>query len=232
MKEAAHHSLRRAEGAPTEAVEDYAKAIYALQRRNDEPATTSALAERLGVAPSTVTAMVKRMQGMSLVSHELYRGVELTPKGEQIALEVLRHHRLLESYLVEVLGVPWDRVHDEAEVLEHYISEELEQRIAAALGEPERDPHGDPIPRADLSLARDDDLPLAELAPGKRAVVARVSDSDPEMLRYLAELRIGPGTELRMLGAEAFGGGVRVEIDGTEHGIGEQLARRLLVAPT
>ena len=176
--------------------------------------------------------MVKRMQGMGLVSHELYRGVELTPKGEQIALEVLRHHRLLESYLVEVLGVPWDRVHDEAEVLEHYISEELEQRIAAALGEPERDPHGDPIPRPDLSLARDDDLPLAELAPGRRAIVARVSDSDPEMLRYLAELRIGPGTELQMLGDEAFGGGVRVEIDGAEHGIGEQLARRLLVAPT
>ena len=232
MAKAAHHSPRRAEGAPTEAIEDYAKAIYALQRRTDEPAATSALAERLGVAPSTVTAMVKRMQGMGLVSHELYRGVELTPKGEQIALEVLRHHRLLESYLVEVLGVPWDRVHDEAEVLEHYISEELEQRIAAALGEPERDPHGDPIPRPDLSLASDDDLPLAELAPGRRAIVARVSDSDPEMLRYLAELRIGPGTELQMLGDEAFGGGVRVEIDGTEHGIGEQLARRLLVAPT
>ena len=230
MAEAGHRAARRSAGAPTEAIEDYAKAIFALERRHGGPVANSALAERLAVSPGTVTAMLKRMQGMGLVSHELYHGVSLTPKGEQVALEVLRHHRLLEAYLVDVLGVPWDRVHDEAEVLEHYLSEELEQRIAAALGEPDRDPHGDPIPRSDLSLAVDEDIPLEELAPGQRATVARVSDSDPEMLRYLAELRIGPGTELRMVAREPFGAGVRIEIAGTEHGIGEQLARRLLVA--
>lgn len=224
-----HQAARRAEGAPSEAIEDYAKAIYALERRDGGPVSTTALAERLDVSPGTVTAMLKRMQGMGLAAHEPYRGVELTTAGEKVALEVLRHHRLLEAYLVEALGVPWDRVHEEAEVLEHYISEELEERIAEALGEPERDPHGDPIPRPDLSLASDEDVPLADLTPGQRATVARVSDSDPEMLRYLAELGIGPGIELRMIGHEPFGAGVRVEIDGAEHAIGEQLARRVLV---
>ena len=228
MASAPHHG-RGSIGPHSVAVEDYAKAIFALERREGGPVATSALAERLGVSPGTVTAMLKRMEGMKLVSHELYRGVELTRSGRRVALEVLRHHRLLETYLVDVLGVPWDRVHDEAEVLEHYISEDLEERIAAALGEPGHDPHGDPIPDSDLRLAPDSHTPLSELEPGAQGTVARVSDSDPAMLRYLAEIGIGPGTTLRVVEREAFGGGVSIAIADATHGIGEELARRLLV---
>ena len=135
----------------------------------DGPVGTSALAERLGVSPGTVTAMLKRMADLGLVEHEPYHGVALTDAGERVALEVIRHHRLIEAYLAEALGMPWDRVHDEAEVLEHYISEDLEERIAAALGDPSHDPHGDPIPDRELSLATDaGGLALAELEPGER----------------------------------------------------------------
>lgn len=146
-----HHAPRRDPGAPgSEAIEDYAKAIHALAERSERPVGTSALADRLGVTPGTVTAMLKRMDEMGLIEHEPYRGATLTAAGERVALEVIRHHRLLESYLAEALGMPWDRVHAEAEVLEHYISEELEDRIATALGDPLRDPHGDPIPDRQL----------------------------------------------------------------------------------
>ena len=164
----AHSGFRRDPHAPnTEAVEDYAKALHALAKRCEGPVTTSALAERLGVSPGSVTAMLKRMQEMGLVDHEPYRGALLTGEGERVALEVIRHHRLLEAYLAEVLGMPWDRVHDEAEVLEHYISEELEERIAAALGDPEHDPHGDPIPdRGPRASRASRGVPLAELEPG------------------------------------------------------------------
>src|SRR6266550_8040 len=135
------HVLGRQSPPATEAVEDYAKAIYALAHRLDGPVPTSALAERLDVAPSSVTAMLKRLDEAGLVRHRRYRGVELTRDGERVALEVIRHHRLLEAFLAEELGMPWDRVHDEAEVLEHYISEEFERRIAATLGDPDLDPH-------------------------------------------------------------------------------------------
>ena len=135
-----HRASRDIDAPATEAVEDYAKAIYALAQRGEGAVGTSALAERLGVSPASVTAMLKRMDAMKLVTREPYRGVTLTPAGEKVALEVMRHHRLLEAYLSEALGMPWDRVHDEAEVLEHYISEELEERIATALGDPNRDP--------------------------------------------------------------------------------------------
>ncbi len=144
-----HGRDRRAAGR--EAVEDYAKAIYAIVQRSGPPVATNAIAERLGVAPGTVTAMLKRMAKLKLVSYEPYRGVELTVEGERVALEVIRHHRLIESYLADALGMPWDRVHDEAEVLEHYISEDLELLIAAKLGEPSHDPHGTPIPGPDLT---------------------------------------------------------------------------------
>ena len=134
----------------TEAIEDYAKAIYALSRQRPGPVSNGELAERLGVAPGTATAMLKRLDGLGLVEYLPYRGVTLTDAGEKVALEVIRHHRLIEAYLSEALGVPEDRVHAEAEVLEHYISEDLEQRIAAKLGEPSHDPHGTPIPGPDL----------------------------------------------------------------------------------
>jgi DtxR family Mn-dependent transcriptional regulator len=221
---AARHSA-----AATEAVEDYAKAIYTLAGRLDGPVPTSALAERLDVAPSSVTAMLKRLDEAGLVRHEPYRGVALTADGEQVALEVIRHHRLLEAFLAERLGMPWDRIHDEAEVLEHYISEEFERRIAAELGDPHLDPHGDPIPSADLDVAADRTVPLAELGPGLAATFARVSDSNPEMLRYLAGLGIKPGARIIVLGAEPFGGPLRVEVEGVAHALGPELGAKMRV---
>ena len=141
----------RARRSPnTEAIEDYAKAIYALSRQHDGPVLNGELAQRLGVTPATATAMLKRLDEMALVEHTPYKGVVLTPAGEKVALEVIRHHRLIEAYLSEALGMPEDRVHEEAEVLEHYISEDLELLIAAKLGEPSHDPHGTPIPGPDL----------------------------------------------------------------------------------
>jgi DtxR family Mn-dependent transcriptional regulator len=228
----AHSGFRRDPAAAnTEAVEDYAKAIYALQRHDAGPVGTSALAERLGVSPGTVTAMLKRMAEIGLVEHEPYHGVTLTTAGEKVALEVIRHHRLIEAYLAEALGMPWDRVHDEAEVLEHYISEELEERMAEALGDPAVDPHGDPIPDRRLSLRADEGTTLLEHEPGQGGVLRRVSDSDPEMLRYLDERGIRPGVRLTVREREPFGGAIVVELAGGEsHSIGEALARRMVVS--
>jgi DtxR family Mn-dependent transcriptional regulator len=222
----------RTSAPATEAVEDYAKAIYALQTQEQGPVGTSALAERLGVAPSSVTAMLKRLDELRLVRYEPYHGVTLTPAGERVALEVIRHHRLLEAFLADALQMPWDRVHDEAEVLEHYISEELERRIADKLGNPSLDPHGDPIPTPDLALAADRTTALERLAAGDAAVFTRVSDSDPEMLRYLAERGIRPGAELRVIEVQPFGGPVTVEVDGAEHALGGGLAQKMRVGLT
>jgi DtxR family Mn-dependent transcriptional regulator len=225
-----HSGFRRDPAAGnSEAVEDYAKAIYALAARTGEPVTTTALAARLGISPGSVTAMLKRMGEMKLVRHEPYHGVALTPAGEKVALEVIRHHRLIESYLTEALGMPWDRVHDEAEVLEHYISEELERRIAENLGNPTLDPHGDPIPTPDLDLATDRTSALTTLRPGQDATFARVSDSDPEMLRYLAQHGIRPGSPLRLTGVEPFGGPLWVKSGGSEHALGRELAEKMRV---
>ena len=220
---------RPARGAPSsEAIEDYAKAIYALAQGGEEPVGTSRLAERLGVTPATVTAMLKRLDNLGLVRHQPYRGVTLTVAGERVALEVIRHHRLLEAYLADVLGMPWDRVHSEAEVLEHYISEELEELIAEKLGHPRRDPHGDPIPDRDLApLDADMSLPLARLDPGDRGVFTRVSDSDPEMLRYLADRGIRPGVVLRAVSRQPFDGGLEVEVDGSRHTLGGTLLEKV-----
>jgi DtxR family transcriptional regulator, Mn-dependent transcriptional regulator len=223
-----HGRDRRA--TATEAVEDYAKAIHALAAREPGPVGTNALAGRLGVSPGTVTAMLKRMADLGLVSYEPYHGVELTPPGERMALEVIRHHRLLESFLADALGMPWDKVHDEAEVLEHYISEELEERIAAALGDPERDPHGDPIPGRDLTLSDPvPGVPLLEIGPGTVGTFSRVSDGRPEMLRFLDSAGIRPGAELRVLRREPFGGAVVVSSAAGETSIGPDLAARMLV---
>ncbi|MEK6278378.1 MAG: metal-dependent transcriptional regulator [Actinomycetota bacterium] len=230
----AHHTHARHErsAANSAAIEDYVKAIYALERRGTGPVGTSELAERLGVAPATATAMLKRLDGLGLVHHQPYRGVGLTDAGQKVALEVVRHHRLIESYLSEALGMPWDRVHEEAEVLEHYISEELEELIASKLGDPSHDPHGDPIPGRDLAPPADDgSVPLAELESGAVATFTRVSDSDPEMLRYLAEHGIRPGVELSVTGRQPFGGPVYVEVGGAEHALGGELVRRMRVAP-
>jgi DtxR family Mn-dependent transcriptional regulator len=225
-----HGRDRRA--TATEAIEDYAKAIHALAAREPGPVGTSALAGRLGVSPGTVTAMCKRMAELGLVDYEPYRGVELTAAGERMALEVIRHHRLIESFLAEALGMPWDRVHDEAEVLEHYISEELEERIAAALGDPARDPHGDPIPDRDLTITDPvPGIPRLELGDGSAGRFARVSDAQPEMLRFLDEAGVRPGASIRVLRREPFGGAVVIAAAGVQCPVGPDLAARMLVVP-
>src|SRR6058998_3845676 len=190
----------------TSAVEDYAKAIYALESRDDGVVTNNALAERLGVSAASASAMVKKLAGLGLVRHEPYRGVRLTSEGLKVALEVLRHHRLLERYLAEELGVPWDRVHDEAEVLEHVLSEELEELIAAKLGNPTHDPHGDPIPSRDLTIDEPDTARLHDVEPGAGGTFVRISDSDPEMLRYLDARGIRPGDRFEVVERQPFDG--------------------------
>jgi DtxR family Mn-dependent transcriptional regulator len=215
---------------PSEAIEDYAKAIYALQRRaRGEGVSTNDLAERLGVTPASVSAMLKRLAERGLAEHEPYRGVQLTPEGERVALEVLRHHRLLELYLAEHLGVPWDCVHAEAEALEHVISEDLEARIAAKLGNPTHDPHGDPIPDADLVVDEGHTRSLDDLGPGARGRFVRISDSDPAMLRYLDERGVRLGDALEVLERQPFGGPLTVRFGEAEHVLGGALAAALRV---
>src|SRR3954452_17793207 len=212
------------------AVEDYAKAIYALEERCDGGAvTTNALAERMGVTAASASAMVKKLDGMGLVSHVPYRGVQLTPRGAKVALEVLRHHRLLELYLAQSLGVPWDRVHDEAEVLEHVLSEELEDLIAAKLGNPTHDPHGDPIPTRDLVMEETPTLAMSALEPGAQGAFVRISDTDPAMLRYLADRGIAPGACFEVVDKHPFGGPVFATFEGVVHVLGGRLADAMRV---
>jgi DtxR family Mn-dependent transcriptional regulator len=211
------------------AVEDYAKAIYALEARDNQPVSTTALAERLGVTAASASGMVKRLGELGLVSHRRYHGVLLTDAGRRVALEVIRHHRLLELYLVESLGVPWDRVHQEAEVLEHVLSEELEELIAAKLGDPTHDPHGDPIPSRELTLHEAVTASLESLEPGDRGTFARISDSDPDMLRYLAERGIAPGDDLEVMERQPFGGPLFVRFGDRVHPLGGDLARAMRV---
>ena len=214
----------------SEAVEDYAKAIYALQARADgEPVSTNDLADRLGVTAASASAMVKKLAELGLVDHVPYRGTSLTANGRRLALEVLRHHRLLELYLVEHLGVPWDRVHEEADALEHVLSEYLESRIAAKLGDPKVDPHGDPIPSASLSIEEGASRSLADLRPGDRGRFVRVSDSDPAMLRYLHDRGIAIGESLEVLDVQPFEGPLTVRFGDDMHVLGGALARAMRV---
>jgi DtxR family transcriptional regulator, Mn-dependent transcriptional regulator len=210
----------------SEAVENYAKAIYAIEQRSGT-VTTNALAGRLGVTAASASGMIKKLDSLGLVSHVPYKGVKLTEEGERLALEVIRHHRLLELYLAESLDVPWDRVHAEAEVLEHVLSEELEELIAAKLGNPTVDPHGDPIPTADLVIDERPTSSLAELNPGARATFVRISDSDPEMLRYLAERGIAPGDEFEVIDKQPFDGPTFARFGDDVHVLGGALARAM-----
>ena len=213
----------------SQAVQDYTKEIYSLSRRTDEPVSTSALAERLGLSAASASAMVKRLGSLGLVEHERYQGVRLTSAGERIALEVIRHHRLLELYLAEALGMPWDRVHDEAEVLEHAISPELTELIAAKLGNPTHDPHGDPIPSADGQLEESETATLQSLERGASGTLTRVSDSNPELLRYLSSKGISPGMRLEIVGKEPFDGPLSVRFGDRVHALGGALTRAMRV---
>jgi len=210
------------------AVQDYAKAIYSLETR-EEGASTNALAERLNVRPGSVSGMLRKLTALGLVAHEPYRGARLTERGRAVALEVIRHHRLLELFLVESLGMGWDEVHAEAERLEHVLSEELEQLIAAKLGNPTFDPHGDPIPSPDLTIATDESRSLYSLEPGEQGTFVRVSDADPAMLRFLSERGIARGAGLEAIERQPFDGPIYVRVSNDVHVLGALLARAMRV---
>jgi DtxR family transcriptional regulator, Mn-dependent transcriptional regulator len=211
------------------ATQDYLKEIHKL-RLEGRRATTSAIAERMGVRPPSATAMVKKLAGLGLANHAPYRGVELTPAGERVALEVIRHHRLLEQYLAQALGLSLDEVHLEADRLEHALSEELEARIDRTLGYPTHDPHGDPIPDRKLKLDRSKLRTLASLAPGDEATIRRVPSEDEELLRYLKSLALVPGRKVKLRGAAPFGGPLTVRVGKDEHAISRELAAGIGVA--
>src|SRR3954453_2777376 len=213
----------------TSAVEDYAKAIYALEIRCDGAVSTNAIAERLSVSAASASGMVKKLGELGLVDHVPYRGVSLTPEGLKVALEVIRHHRLLERFLAEELGVPWDRVHDEAEVLEPVLSEELEAIIAAKLGDPTTDPHGDPIPTADLVLEERPTEAMHDVDPGCGGTFVRISDADPEMLRYLAARGVKPGAHFEIVEKQPFDGPLFARFGGDVHVLGGALAKAMRV---
>lgn len=215
----------------SEAVQDYLKAIYKLGQGEDGPVTTSLIAERLEVAPASVTNMVKKLAELRLLEHTPYQGVELTAAGERIALEIIRHHRLLELYLAETLGYAWDQVHAEADRLEHAISEEFEDRIDQALGFPRVGAHGEPIPSKEGDIDKPRYLSLAEVAPGQQAVVRRVSDRDAGMLRYMGEIGLRLGVRVEVREKAPFQGPLVLRIDGgrKRQSLGLEVASHIFV---
>lgn len=214
--------------APSASVEDYLKAIYSVTRRG-EGAATSELAARLGHTQGTVSAMLRRLDELGLADYVPYRGVSLTGDGERAALTVIRRHRLIESFLVSSLDIPWDEVHEYAEELEHAAPPKLIEAIARKLGDPEVDPHGDPIPARDLSVQERPTESLAALEPGQRATLVRVSDSDPEKLRYLSAEGIAIGDEIEMLRRHPFDGPCEIRIGSQRHTLGTPLAELMRV---
>ncbi len=212
----------------SESVQDYLKAIYLLAQTEDE-VTTSAIAERLGVSPASVTSMIKRLAERGHLKHRRYQGVELTETGRAMALEVIRHHRLLEAYLSKALGMDWDQVHEEAEVLEHAISEEFEDRIAEYLGHPTHDPHGDPIPPKRGRHREVSHSALSSFQNGT-AIIERVSDRDPDALRYLDRLGLRPGARITVEEHAPFGGPVWVKVGRRRHALGRELAETIYVS--
>ena len=213
------------------AVEDYLKAIYELAEDTDK-VSTSALTEKLGVKAPSVTGMLQKLAEGELVNYERHQGVTLTRKGRRVALEVIRHHRLIELYLSRALGYNWDLVDVEAEKLEHVISEEFEDRIAAFLGEPTHDPHGDPIPTKDGSVADYSRTPLTDVAAGETTRVARVSDDDPALLRYLGELGMVPGATVTVTSRAPFSGPMHVRVGGEDeasHALGREVTDQVFV---
>jgi DtxR family Mn-dependent transcriptional regulator len=213
----------------TQAIQDYLKTIYKLGTAG-QPVTTNAIAERLAVSQASVTGMMKKLADLKLISHTPYYGVELTASGRKIALEIIRHHRLLERYLAEALGYSWDRVHEEAEKLEHVISEEFEDRVAEYLGHPKTDPHGAPIPTKDGKIEERELTRLTSAESGQKVRVEQVSDKDPEMLRYLGKIGIFPDVELQVIEKAPFGGPLTVRIGKIEHHLGSGLTDSILIS--
>lgn len=212
-------------------VEDYLKTIYELETRHGA-ASTNEIAAALRIAAPSVSGMIRRLSSQGLITHEPYKGVQLTREGRRAALRTIRRHRVIEAYLTQALGYPWDCVHDEAERLEHAASDELIDRMAAAIGEPETDPHGAPIPTREGTLIADPPLSsLAELADGGKARIARVGDRDAERLRYLATLGMAIGAEVELVTREPYDGPITVRVDGKRRVIGSELARQILVEP-
>ncbi len=215
----------------SQAIEDYLKAIYEVQN-SENRVSTNALSEKLGVSPASVTAMVKKLSDRRLITHKRYQGVELTSAGAKIALEIVRHHRLVELYLKEALGVPWDKVHQEAEKWEHVLSEDLEDRIDEFLGYPVTDPHGSPIPQRDGTMLERQCSSLLDVEANTNARVVEVSDHDSELLRYLGDIGLYPQTNIRIVSREPFNGPIIVEFAGKKYPIGQNAARYILVEKT
>ncbi len=214
--------------------QDYLKTIYKLTHGQNAVAsvTTSLIAENLSVAPASVTNMLKKLASIKLVKHTPYQGVVLTPTGERIALEVIRHHRLLELYLSEVLGFDLDKVDAEADRLEHVISEEFEDKIDRALGYPTVDPHGAPIPRKDGSVEYGDYLCLSEVSPGEQVRVMQVSDQSAEMLRYMATMGIRPNVAIKVVDRAPFNGPMEIVVNGeATYSLGLEVAAHIYVSP-
>ena len=216
----------------SQSMENYIKTIHELQQES-EWVSTSALARRLSHTPASVTNMIKKLAApeLSLLEYVPYKGARLTSVGEKVALEIIRHHRLIELYLAEVMGIPWDEVHDEAEKIEHVISEDVEDRMAAALGNPTIDPHGSPIPTKSGNIIDRQVCALNELGVGQSAIVAEVYDEDPKLLRYLGELGIYPDKEVTLVAREPFGGPLEVRMAGElkTQSVGEEVAKRISV---
>ena len=213
----------------SQAVEDYLKTIYEIEREQGKVATT-VLAEQLSVAPASATGMIKKLADMDLVAYQPYQGLVLTQTGRGIALEVIRHHRLIELFLAETLDVPWDQVHAEAHKIEHVLSEDLVDRIDAVLGHPTSDPHGAPIPTREGRIDQPPCRRLADLESGQSAVVIEVYDNDPALLRYLGELGLYPRVSLRVVGVAPFDGPVTVRVGETDHALGREVANQILVS--
>jgi DtxR family Mn-dependent transcriptional regulator len=211
-------------------VENYLKAVFNAREWSEEPVTVGALAARLGLSPSSVSELVRKLTERGLLSHARYGAIELTAEGQRIALAMVRKHRLIETFLVDYLGYTWDEVHEEAEILEHAVSDTFVERLAGRLGEPEHDPHGDPIPRADGTLPDDDQLRLDTVGVGVRARVARVSDSDPELLRQLDQLGITIGTTLTV--NRHHEATIDVDRNGEPVALGRTVAYAIRVVPT
>ena len=214
----------------TAPVEDYLKAIYTIGKGTGAAATNE-IAQRLALAPASVSGMVRRLADQGLLAYERYHGVKLTETGRRAALRTLRRHRVIETYLAQALGYPWDRVHAEAERLEHAASDELVDRMAATMGEPEVDPHGAPIPTRDGAVDETEYTSLADLAVDMPGIVMRVTDEDPAMLRYLAELSVVPGKRVTIKSRAPYGGPITLAVGRQEISVGPALAAHVMTAP-